>query len=299
MFQRFLQASGDAFWSMVSLIAGALTNIILDPIFIFQFNLGIAGAAWATIIGQWISALAAIYLNHTKNPNIRPQFPLQISSKAIQDIYRVGAPAIAVQASQSVMAAGLNAILLPVSSSAVAFLSVYIKLQSFLFMPLNGLGQAAIPIIGFNSGAKRMDRAKQCQRTVLKSGILLSVICALAFFFFSKPLLTLFSLEGEALNLGIQAMKVLALTFPMGAITLLLGNCASGLQNGIINLAGTILRQIFPLLPLCQWFLSLGIHNMWYAFLPSEAIALITTTILSTRLWKKRTQNEKVPGLQA
>lgn len=159
MYQRFLQAVGDTFSSMLTLAAGAVTNLILDPIMIFGLlgcpAMGVRGAAIATVIGQWVAALLAIWLNKAKNPQVVVSFQgFRLQKDTLRSIYAVGLPTIFMQAMGSVMVFAVNAILMPVSSTAVAFFGVYYKLQSFLFMPMNGLGQAAIPIAGYNYGAK-------------------------------------------------------------------------------------------------------------------------------------------------
>lgn len=152
--QRLLQSTGNTFLSMISLVAGALTNVILDPILIFGLlgapALGIRGAAIATVIGQWIGAAVALLLNHFKNPEISFVFrKFRFEKKELLLIYKVGIPTILMQAIGSLMLSAVNAILMPVSATAVAFFGVYYKLQSFLLMPMNGLGQAAIPIVGY------------------------------------------------------------------------------------------------------------------------------------------------------
>ena len=154
VFQRLLQAAGRAVLSMVILISGAVTNLILDPVMIFGLlgcpAMGIRGAAYATVIGQWVSMFVGLYLNLNKNPDVRLGLKgFSLSGKLIMGIYRVGLPTIIMQAMNSMMVTAFNAILLPFSSTAVAFFGVYYKLQNFLFMPMNGLGQAAIPIVGF------------------------------------------------------------------------------------------------------------------------------------------------------
>ena len=139
MTQRFLQASGRTGLSMVSLIVGAVTNLILDPVFIFAFHMGVEGAAIATVIGQWLGALTAIVLNHCLNPEVRISFHgFRLQRSVVRAIYKVGFPTILMQAMGSIMNFGMNAIL--GTGTAVAFFGVYFRLQSFLFMPMNGLG---------------------------------------------------------------------------------------------------------------------------------------------------------------
>jgi putative MATE family efflux protein len=201
MFQRFLQAVGDTFYSMVSLIAGAVTNLILDPILIFGFlnipAMGVRGAAVATVVGQWVSAIVAIWLNAVKNPVVKIRLNgYRMDGKIVADIYKVGFPTIITQSIGSIMVALVNAILMPFSASAVAFFGVYYKLQNFLFMPMNGLGQAAIPIVGFSYGAKNNERIKSAIRTVLPIAAGIALIATIVFASVPKLLLGLFS-SGE------------------------------------------------------------------------------------------------------
>ncbi len=158
--QRLLQAVGDTMLSMLSLVSGALVNIILDPIMIFGLLgfpvMGIQGAAIATVIGQWTGAVVVIVLNVTRNPLIRVNFKgYHFCLREVKAIYQVGMPTIVMQAIGSVMTFAVNAVLMTVSSTAVAFFGIYYKLQNFLMMPMNGLGQACIPIVGYNYGSGR------------------------------------------------------------------------------------------------------------------------------------------------
>ena len=178
MFQRFLQSVGNTFGSMLTLVAGAVTNLILDPLLIFGLcglpAMGIEGAAIATVIGQLVSAITAVILNKFQNPLVQPKLKgFRMEKQILTDIYRVGLPTIITQALGSLMVSAINGILMPLSGTAVAFFGVYYKLQSFLFMPMNGLGQATIPIVGFNYGAKQNDRILQVYRTALRQFVLL------------------------------------------------------------------------------------------------------------------------------
>ena len=180
--QRLLQAVGDTVLSMVSLIIGAVVNIILDPIMIFGLlgcpAMGIRGAAIATVIGQLIGAAAALWFNRVKNPVIHVRLKgYRFLWQDVADIYRVGLPTIVMQAIGSVMTFAVNGILLGVSSTAVAFFGIYYKLQNFLMMPVNGLGQAAIPVVGFNYGSGQSDRVKQASSSLLANLILHRCSC--------------------------------------------------------------------------------------------------------------------------
>jgi putative MATE family efflux protein len=294
MFQRFLQSAGDTFYSMVSLIAGAVTNLILDPILIFGFAgipaLGVRGAAIATVIGQWVSALAAIWLNAVKNPTVKVRLRgFSMDGKTVAEIYKVGFPTIITQSIGSLMIASVNAILMPFSSTAVAFFGVYYKLQNFLFMPMNGLGQAAIPIVGFSYGAKNNERIKSAIRTVVPIAAGIALLATILFMAVPQVLLGLFSPSEEMMRLGVPALRIIAVTFIPASLTMVLGYSMSGLGNGLVNMIGTGLRQLIIFVPLLYVFAkAFGVEHCWYAVWISEAAAVIYSITATVRILKNK-----------
>jgi putative MATE family efflux protein len=294
MFQRFLQSVGDTFYSMLSLIAGAVTNLILDPILIFGLlglpELGVKGAAIATVIGQWVSGFAAIWLNRTKNPTVKLKFKgYRMSGQVVGQIYKVGFPTIITQSVGSIMVASVNAILMPFSSTAVAFFGVYYKLQNFLFMPMNGLGQAAIPIVGFSYGAKNSDRIKSAIKTVIPIAVGISLLATVIFFAFPKQILGLFSPSADMLAIGVPALRIISLTFIAASLTTVLGYSMSGLGNGLVHMTGTALRQLIIFVPLVYVFAAnFGIEKVWYSVWISEIVAVIFAVVASIRVMKNR-----------
>jgi putative MATE family efflux protein len=302
MVQRFLQAAGDAFYSMVSLVAGAVTNLILDPIFIFGLvgmpALGVPGAAIATVIGQWVSCAVAIALNVTKNPIVHVHWKgYRPDPATIFQIYKVGLPTIVTQAIGSVMVAAVNAILLPFSSSAVAFFGAYYKLQSFLFMPMNGLGQGAIPIVGYNYGAKNFSRIREALSVLLPVGIGISLVMTVLFELFPAALLGFFSPTPEMLALGVPALRIIAPTFAFGAVTIILGYTMSGLGNGLVNMIGTALRQLVVFVPLAYWLASrFGVDRVWYAIWVAELVAMCYAILASRGILRQKKHELDVIG---
>jgi putative MATE family efflux protein len=294
MFQRFLQSVGDTFYSMLSLIAGAVTNLILDPILIFGLlgfpALGVKGAAIATVIGQWVSGFAAIWLNHKKNPTVRLKFKgYRMSGSVVGQIYKVGFPTIITQSVGSIMVASVNAILMPFSSTAVAFFGVYYKLQNFLFMPMNGLGQAAIPIVGFSYGAKNSDRIKSAIKTVIPIAVGISLLATVIFFALPKQILGLFSPSADMLAIGVPALRIISLTFVAASLTTVLGYSMSGLGNGLVHMTGTALRQLIIFVPLVYVFAAnFGIEKVWYSVWISEIVAVIFAVVASVKVMKNR-----------
>ena len=294
VFQRLLQAAGRAVLSMVILISGAVTNLILDPVMIFGLlgcpAMGIRGAAYATVIGQWVSMFVGLYLNLNKNPDVRLGLKgFSLSGKLIMGIYRVGLPTIIMQAMNSMMVTAFNAILLPFSSTAVAFFGVYYKLQNFLFMPMNGLGQAAIPIVGFNYGAGHTDRILEASKITYAAAAAIAAVGTVVFQLFGRNLLGIFSAGEAMLKIGVPALRIISLTFVFASVTMITGYIASGLGDGMTNMTGSILRQFMPLIP-CAYLLAKtgGIGSVWYAVWISETTALIFSVFRIFRLRKTR-----------
>lgn len=279
--QRLLQAVGDTKLSMYSLIIGAVTNIVLDPIMIFGYfgcpEMGIKGAAIATVIAQIISAIAAFLFNKYRNPYIHIRWKgYRWNWRDVVEIYRVGLPTMIMQAIGAVMNLAINGILIQISSTAVATFGVYYKLQNFLLMPMNGLGQAAIPIVGFNYGAGNANRIKELWKILIPVGIIFSITATVIFLLIPGQLLSLFSAGKEMLGIGVPALRIISVTFIFSTFTILCGYFGAGLGNGIINMVGTALRQLIILIPILHLFVEkLGLPWAWCAFWISEAVAFL------------------------
>ena len=291
---RFMQASGRMTLSMFSMMIGAAVNLILDPVLIFGlFSLpamGVRGAAIATVTGQWCGAAAALLINYRFNPEVRPALrPFRCSASSAREILRIGVPTMVMHGMNSVMSFGLNRLLLPFSSAAVAFYGVYYKLQSFLTMPLSGLGQAAIPIIGFNYGAKNAGRIRTAVRTCLIYSLLVAAVSTLVFQLFPSQLLSLFNAGEEMLSIGVPAIRIISAAYLFAAVTTILGFAVSGLGNGVVNMVGTALRQVILLIP-AAWALIRfrGLSSVWFAFWFSETAAFLVTALYSRRVISKK-----------
>lgn len=294
MAQRYLQAAGRTLLSMCSLVAGAVTNLILDPILIFGYlgapAMGIQGAAIATVIGQWVGAAVALALNALCNPEVTLSFrSFHWDWEILAGIYKVGLPSIVTQAVGSLMVTLVNQILYPISSTAVAFFGVYYKLQNFLFMPMNGLGQAAIPIISFNLGAKKPHRIRQCLRCALPAAVGIALLGTGIFQAFPRQLLGLFSPGEEMLRIGVPALRVLSCAFPLAATTIVLGYCASGLGHGTTTMVCSLLRQMLVLLP-GLWLLNRvwGPSCIWYAVWAAECAGTLCAVLLVRRQIRRK-----------
>jgi Na+-driven multidrug efflux pump len=212
-----------------------------------------------------------------------------MDGKTVVEIYKVGLPTIITQAIGSIMIASVNAILMPFSSTAVAFFGVYYKLQNFLFMPMNGLGQAAIPIVGFSYGAKNNERIKSAIRTVVPIAAGIALLATVLFMAMPQVLLGLFSPSEEMMRLGVPALRIIAITFIPASVTMVLGYSMSGLGNGMVNMIGTGLRQLIIFVPLLYVFArAFGVEHCWYAIWISEAAAVIYSITATVRIMKDR-----------
>ncbi len=287
MGERLLQATGNSFLSMIAQASGAVVNIALDPIFIFGLlgmpKMGVTGAAIATVVGQFSAAILAFLFNQFKNHDVKFQFRgFRPHWGAISAIYKVGLPTMVVQTTMSIMLLGMNK-LLAASDTAVALFGVYFKLQSFVFMPVSGLSQGLIPIVGFNYGAKNGRRVASAYRFTVLIAVGIMAFGTLAFELFPRELLMLFKAGDEMMRLGIPALRIIASSFIPMAIAVVSGFGCAGLGNGMVNMYGALLRQLVILLP-CAFLLNelWGIESVWFAF-PLAELGAATTAALYVR----------------
>ena len=284
--QRLLQAVGDAVLSMVSLIIGAVVNIILDPIMIFGLlgcpAMGIRGAAIATVIGQLIGAAAALWFNRVKNPVIHVRLKgYRFLWQDVADIYRVGLPTIVMQAIGSVMTFAMNNILIAFSSTAVAVFGVYFKLQSFVFMPIFGINNGMVPIIGYNYGAREMKRVKKIYDTTLAMTAAMMLAGTLGCLFAAKPLIALFTANPETIALGTRALHIICLGFIVSAVSVTASGALEGLGKGFSSFIISLLRYVAVIIPaafiLCH---TAGPAFVWHAFWITEALTAVVAAFV-------------------
>ena len=289
MNERILQGTGDSFSSMLSQMTGAITNIILDPIFIFTLGFGVNGAAVATVIGQGVGcAVSFVCVIRNKFIHIEPRH-LKIEKRMVKAIYAVGAPTIITNSIGTVMTGAINAILISFSTTAVSIFSVYFKLQSFVFMPIFGLSSGMVPIIAYNYGARKRKRVTE---TIWKGTFIASVIMVLgtlAFNFFPRELLSLFSATEEMYRIGIPALKMISLCFVPAAVSIGLGSSFQATGYGVGTMIVSICRQLMVLIPVA-YILSkfLGINGVWLSFIVAEIIGLVVSIAIYLKVYSSR-----------
>ena len=296
-FEKLLQATGKTFYSMIVQMSGAILNIILDPIMIFGWfgcpAMGVAGAAAATVIGQFIAMLLGAFYHFRYNNDIdhglqfcRPNLPI------IKRIYQVGAPAIAMQALNSVMTYGLNIVLGSISANAVTAYGVYYKLQNFIFMPAYGLNNAVIPITAFNYGAKDASRIRDSIRYGLFYVLIIMACGILLLQMFAPSLVALYPLSASAQNLCTRALRIITLGYLFSGINIILQGIYQALGNGFYSLLISLFRLVIIVLPLA-WALS-GLANaaeiVWIVFPIAEVCALSVAAYMMTRIRKQKIQ---------
>ena len=288
-FERLLQATGRTFETMIIQGLGAIINIILDPIFIFTFDMGVAGAAYATVTGQIVACCIGIYMNHKKNTDIKINMKgFKPQGRIIKQIYQVAAPSIVMQSVGSFMNFSMNQILIGFSSTAAAVFGVYYKLQSFFFMPMFGMTNALVPIVAFNFGAKNKQRMTQAMTLAMKLATCLMVCGTLSFFFIPDKLLGLFNASEQMLAIGVPALKIIGIHFPFAGICIACSSVFQATGKGVYSLINSLIRQVVVLLP-CAYLFSLtgNVNNVWFCFLTAEAASFTASMVLLKRLFKR------------
>lgn len=279
MFERLLQATGRTIYTMFTQGTGAIINIILDPILIFGMfglpKLGIAGAAVATVAGQIIASVMAVFFNFKFNTDVSLKGRFRPSGHIIGQIYSVGIPSILMMSISSVMVYGMNRILIAFTSTATAVFGVYFKLQSFIFMPIFGMNNGMVPIIAYNYGACKPDRIKKTIALAMVYAECIMLIGLLVFKLKPDLLLSFFNASPEMLAIGEPALRTISWSFLVAGICIISSSTFQALGNGLYSLAVSFGRQLVVLLP-AAYLLSLtgNIHAVWWSFPIAEVASL-------------------------
>ena len=291
-FERILQATGRTFYTMLTQGLGAIVNIIMDPILIFGLfgapKLGVRGAAIATVFGQICAASLACFFNKKKNDDIviNPK-KYHLQAHAVKSIYAIGIPSICMASIGSIMTFGMNKILIGFTSTAAAVFGVYFKLQSFIFMPVFGLNNGMVPIIGFNYGARKPDRLMKTMRLAVTYAVSIMIIGMILFWAFTKQLLGIFNASEQMLAIGIPALRIISLSFLLAGFDIIIISVMQALGHGVISLIISMMRQLVVLLP-AAWLLARtgSVNNVWWAFLIAEVVSLLLSLAFFARINK-------------
>lgn len=295
--EKILQATGNMIFPMLFMLTGAITNIILDPIFIFDsfmgikgLGMGVKGAAMATVIAQIVSMIFAVIVLFCKKHDVHISIKnFKLSLTTIKNIYAVGIPAIIMQSITSLMLVLVNGIFtkFPNSDVPISVLNIYFKLQSFIFMPCFGLTQGLLPIMGYNYGARNKKRLT----TSLKYGCIIAGIImtlgTITFMTIPHILMGMFNASNEMLEVGCIALKTICLCFIPAAIGIVFSSFYQATGHGVRSMLMSLLRQLVLLVPSAYFLSNIGINAVWYAFPIAEAGSLIFAVSLFIHLYNK------------
>jgi len=307
--ERLLQASGRTVYTLFTQGIGAVLNIILDPLSIYgsaryglEFlhipTMGVAGAAVATVIGQWVAAILAVIFNLTKNDDVKFALKyLRPQKDIIGKILTVGIPSIIMMAIGSVMNFGMNQIFLgfpEIGETASGVFGVYFKLQSFFLMPLFGINNASISIVAYNFGARQPKRITGTLKRAVGTALVIMFLGLAIFQIFPEALMSVFSTSEDAtsshfVEIGVSALRIVSFHFPLAAIGIALGASFQALGNGIYSTITSLCRQLIVLLP-AAYLLSLtgSVHSVWWSFPIAEVVSVLVTLILFARIYRQK-----------
>ena len=292
--ERLLQSTGRAMQTMILQGTGAIINIILDPVFIHGWwgmpKMGVAGAAVATVIGQCTGAVLGIYLNLRHNPEVQLHVKfMKPNWKVIAPILEVGIPSVVMNGIGSVMNFGMNQILQGFNEVATGVFGIYYKLQSLFFMPLFGINNATISILAYNYGARKPKRIVHTLKLATAVAVCIMLVGLAVFLLFPQALLGIFNPTEEFLAIGVKALRILCLPFPVAAICISLGASFQALGKGSYSTIVSLCRQLIVLLP-AAYLLSLtgDVNNVWWSFPIAEVMSALVTGLLFAKLYRQK-----------
>lgn len=290
--EKVLQATGNMIVPMIMAISGALVNLALDPVFIFGLfgmpKLGVSGAAIATIIGQSVAATIAVLTIIKKEHQVTiTWFSLNFDWKIIKEIYDVGFPSMIMQALFSFMLIGYNWII-SVSSAAIAVLGIYAKLQTLVFMPVFGVVQGAMPIMGYNFGAKKKERLMKVYKLTIIVALIIMIMGTILFVGFPKLLLNFFNSNEKMVEIGVPALRIAALSFIPASFGIMSSTMFQASGHGFYSLMGSLIRQCLVVLPFAYFLYNVfGIKACWYSLPLGEIIGLVYFILMMKYLYDK------------
>lgn len=294
VFERLLQSTGKTIYTMITQSTGAIINIILDPILIFGLfgmpRMGTAGAAIATVIGQIVAAILAIIFNLKVNKEIEINMKgFKPNLEIIKSIYAIGIPSIIMMSITSVTTYGLNNILKKFSSTAIAVLGVYFKLQSFIFMPVFGLTNGMVPIIAYNYGAREKERLIETIKLSMLYGLGIMTFGIVMIQLFPEKILALFNASENMLSIGVPALRIISLGYLFAGFSIVASSVYQALGNGVLSLTNAISRQLVVLLPAAYLLSLLGnVNRIWWSFPIAEIMSLVLSIIFLRYIYNQK-----------
>lgn len=291
--EKIFQSVGEMLTTMVLLASGCIMNIILDPILIFGWfgvpAMGVAGAAVATVLGQTAAFFLYVLAYRRKKlaVQIHPRY-CKWSGQIVWKLYYIGIPAAITMALPSVLSGGLNKLVSAYGDVYVAVLGIYFKLQTFLYMPSNGIIQGMRPILSCNYGAGRRDRLWQTIACSIGAVLAIMLLGTLLCWLLPEPIMRLFDDDTQLLAIGVQALPVISMGFVLSAAGVVTCGVLEALGRGIASLCLSLLRQFVLTVPLAWWLIGhLGVDAVWMALPMAEGAAFLFALFLLWRLWRE------------
>ena len=290
--ERTLQSTGRSIFTMLTQLIGAVLNIILDPIFIFGYfglpAMGVKGAAIATVMGQIIGALFGCFFEYKFNEEITIKKPV-LDLDIVKGIYVVGVPSMITITIQSFTIYVLNKMLSAISTSAIAALGAYFKVQSFVFMPIFGVNNGLVPIVAYNYGAKNKDRIIKTIKLAFITVTFMMIFVSAIIMIFPREILGIFSAGDKMLEIGIPMLRICALSYIFAGISIVGTAVFQAFGNGILTLFDSILRQIIVLLPVAYIAVKFfTVNEIWWGYVIAEfASTLFVIYLMNTFVRKK------------
>lgn len=290
--ERLLQATGRTTLSMVTQMTGAIVNIILDPILIFTLDMGIPGAAIATVIGQIVSATLGIVFNLCCNKEISLRLSALLPQwRLLREMLAIGIPSVLMQAIGSVMTYCMNKVLISFPDCGVAAMNVfgiYFKLQSFIFMPVFGLNNGMVPIVAYNYGARKRARVMKTMRLAMICAVAYMLLGFAAFQLFPAQLLGIFNADAQMVEIGTVALRTISLSFIFAGFCIIILSVCQALGKSIYSLLTSMGRQLIVLIPVAILLSLTGnVDLVWLAFPIAEIVSVTLAVFFMLRVFKK------------
>jgi len=289
-FERLLQSTGLTVLTMLTQGIGAITNIIMDPVLIFGLGpfpeMGVAGAAVATVAGQIVGAVLGLILNLVMNKELKfhPRY-LRLKGKIVGQIYAVGVPSMVMNTVGSAMVFGLNQILMSFTDTATAVFGIYFKLQSFIFMPVFGLNNGMVPIIAYNYGARNRQRILDTMKLSIMAAVGIMLVGLAVAELFPVQLLGIFEASDEMLSIGVPALRIICTCFVFAGFGIVSGSVFQALGHGVLSMMVSIVRQLLVLLPVAYLLSLTGrLELVWLAFPIAELASVVMCTVFTRRI---------------
>ncbi len=292
--ERLLASTGKTFYFMITQSTGAIINLILDPIMIFGLlgfpRMETAGAALATVIGQFTAAGLTFLFNVRVNKELRLRIRyVRPNGVYVKNVLSIGVPSMFMLLVGSVMNYGMNQILLVFNSTAVAVFGIYYKQQSFVFMPVFGLNNAMVPIVAYNYGAGRRKRIVDTVKLSILYATLLMLVGFILFMTIPDWMLRLYNASDTMLAIGAPALRIMAVSFLFAGFCIICSSVFQALGNGGDALIVSICRQMLALLPIAYLFsLSGNLQLVWFAFPLAEIVSVTVSAVLLKRIYRRK-----------